>query len=334
MRSARQPAPWLLELGVLGVATGCAVAAVAAQGGRWNDRLDLLTHFTLIWFVGGLVALLAALWLPASWRRWAAIGFALAAVVAAAAIMTPDAIQLTEPRGGAVTQKTLKVIEFNAWDRNPETARVAQWLAREKPDVVIIIEGSTFLKDQVAAATGMHLFDGSGAMIFTRQKPIAGWVAWGVRELPGAPTEMTWVDLPGPGGQPFTVMGLHTGWPIPARHAWGQGRNIAEVLKTLDRTSLIMAGDFNSTQWSFRQRAVDSSFALERRDHLMPTWPARLPMLHGFPFPFPLLPIDHAYAGPRWKTVRIVRGPRLGSDHYPLVMSFAWAPPPSTSTRD
>jgi len=333
MRSYRPSALVLLELGLLGVAAACAVAAVAAQGGRWNDRLDLLTHFTLVWLIGGLVTLLVAIWLPSSWRKAAAICLALLAVISTGAIMAPDAIHLAEPRPTPSLQ-TLKVIEFNAWNRNPEAARVAQWLVQENPDVVVIIEGSTFLKDQVVAATGMHAFEGSGALIFTREKPIAEWVAWGVRELPGASTEIAWVDLPGPDGEPFTVVGLHTGWPIPARHAWGQGRNIAEVLKILDRTRLIMVGDFNSTQWSFRQRAVDGSFALERRDHLIPTWPARLPMLGGVPFPVPLLPIDHAYAGPRWKTVKIARGPRLGSDHYPLVMTFALTPAPSTAARD
>ena len=228
------------------------------------------------------------------------------------------------PRPSA--QKTLKVIEFNAWRQNPQAPRIAQWLAQENPDVAVIIEGSGFLKSQIVAATGMHAFEGSGAVIFTRDKPIAVWTAWGARELPGRSTAITWVDLPGPDGQPFTVVGLHAGWPIPARHAWGQGRNIAEVLKILDRTSLIMVGDFNSTQWSFRQRAVDASFALQRRDHLITTWPARLPMLRGAPFPVPLLPIDHVYAGPRWATVRIARGPRMGSDHYPLVTTFAWRP--------
>jgi len=48
MRSHRQFALWLLELGLLGAAAVCGVAALAAQGGRWNDRLDLLTHFALI----------------------------------------------------------------------------------------------------------------------------------------------------------------------------------------------------------------------------------------------------------------------------------------------
>jgi endonuclease/exonuclease/phosphatase (EEP) superfamily protein YafD len=322
-----------LELGVLGVAAACGVAAVAAQGGRWNDRLDLLTHFTLIWFIGGLIALFAALWLPATWRSRTAIGFALAAVVSAAAIMTPDAIHLTEGGGASATEKTLKVIEFNAWGRNPDPSRVAHWIASEDPDVAIIIEGSDSLRNQVIALTGMHAFSGSGALFLTREKPVAEWTAWGARELPGAPTEIAWIDLPAPDGQLFTVVGLHAGWPIPARSAWGQGRNVAEILKILDRRSLIMAGDFNSTQWSFRQRAVDASFALERRDHLIPTWPARLPMAGGAPFPVPLMPIDHIYAGPRWKTVGIARGPRMGSDHYPLVATFAWAPPASKPTR-
>jgi len=309
------------------------VAALAAQGGRWNDRLDLLTHFSLVWLLGGLVTLLATIWLPASRRKAAAIACALVAVISAGAIMAPDAIQLAEPGARPSTQKTLKLIEFNAWGRNPDPRRVAQWLAQEKPDVAVIIEGSNFLKDQVIALSGMHAFEGSGALILTREKPIAEWTAWGARELPGTPTEIAWVDLPGPDGQPFTVAGLHAGWPIPARYAWGQGRNIAEILKILDRTRLIMVGDFNSTQWSFRQRAVDASFALERRDHFIPTWPARLPMLRGLPFPVPLLPIDHVYAGPRWRTVKIVRGPRLGSDHYPLVTTFAWEPPPESARR-
>lgn len=333
MRSHRGLVLWLLEFGLLGVGAACGAAAVGAQGGRWNDRLDLLTHFSLVWLIGGFATFLAALWLAPSWRKTGAIAFALAAVISAGAIMAPDALRLAEPRERHST-KTLKVIEFNAWGRNPDPARVAQWLAQENPDVVVIIEASTFLKSQIVATTGMYAFEGSGALIFTRQKPIAEWTAWGVRELPGASTEITWVDLPGPDGQPFTVVGLHTGWPIPARNAWGQGRNIAVVLKILDRTRLIMAGDFNSTQWSFRQRAVDASFALERRDHFIPTWPARLPALRGAPFPVPLLPIDHVYAGPRWKTVRVARGPWMGSDHYPLVMTFALTPPPSRSARD
>jgi endonuclease/exonuclease/phosphatase (EEP) superfamily protein YafD len=39
-----------------------------------------------------------------------------------------------------------------------------------------------------------------------------------------------------------------------------------------------------------------------------------------------LLPIDHIYAGRAWRTVRLVRGPRVGSEHYPLVIDLALRP--------
>jgi endonuclease/exonuclease/phosphatase (EEP) superfamily protein YafD len=334
MRSLRQLLLWFFELAVLGVAAGCGIAAVASQGGRWNDRLDLLTHFTPVWLAGGVVSLLVALWWRPSLRKFTAIGFALAAVISAGAIMAPDLIRRIQPHAPPSTQRNLKVIEFNAWKMNDDPARVAQWLAQENPDVAVIIEPTSALQKQIVGATGMHMFEGSGALIFTREKPVAERVAWDARELPGAPTELTWVDLPGPDGRPFSVMGVHTGWPIPARQAWGQGRKMAAVLQTLDRTRVIFVGDFNSTQWSFRQRAVDASFAIERRDHAILTWPARLPMARSWPFPVPFLSIDHAYAGPYWKTVRIARGPRMGSDHYPLVMTFAWSPPTRRAARD
>ena len=39
--------------------------------------------------------------------------------------------------------------------------------------------------------------------------------------------------------------------------------------------------------------------------------------------PFPFLPIDHVYAGRDWRTVRVQRGPRLDSDHYPVIVRLA-----------
>lgn len=41
------------------------------------------------------------------------------------------------------------------------------------------------------------------------------------------------------------------------------------------------------------------------------------------PTPFPMLPIDHVYAGKGWRAVSVTRGPRLGSDHYPMVVVLA-----------
>ncbi|MGH7012300.1 MAG: hypothetical protein ACREEX_15810, partial [Caulobacteraceae bacterium] len=41
---------------------------------------------------------------------------------------------------------------------------------------------------------------------------------------------------------------------------------------------------------------------------------------HRLSSPFPFLPIDQVYAGDSWKTVSVKLGPRLGSDHLPVVV--------------
>jgi endonuclease/exonuclease/phosphatase (EEP) superfamily protein YafD len=37
----------------------------------------------------------------------------------------------------------------------------------------------------------------------------------------------------------------------------------------------------------------------------------------------PFLAIDHVYAGRDWATVKVERGPRVGSDHFPVVLTLA-----------
>jgi endonuclease/exonuclease/phosphatase (EEP) superfamily protein YafD len=78
---------------------------------------------------------------------------------------------------------------------------------------------------------------------------------------------------------------------------------------------LILTGDFNSAPWSFTLRRFDRRVGLRRRTRALATWPTR-----RFAMPFPFLAIDHVYAGSDWKTVSVRRGPRLGSDHFPVVV--------------
>ena len=76
-------------------------------------------------------------------------------------------------------------------------------------------------------------------------------------------------------------------------------------------------GDFNATPWSFTLQRLDHEFGLIRRDRALFSWPI-WPHL-----PAPFLPIDHVYAGDGWATVKVERGPKLGSDHYPVILTLA-----------
>jgi endonuclease/exonuclease/phosphatase (EEP) superfamily protein YafD len=121
---------------------------------------------------------------------------------------------------------------------------------------------------------------------------------------------------------PYVVVGLHLTWPVPPRPHHIQSRRVAERLAAYERSTLIVAGDFNASPWSFALRRQDARFGIPRLTRALATWPVSRTQW-GFTVPFPLLPIDHIYAGPAWRLVSLSRGPRLGSDHLPLVAVLA-----------
>jgi endonuclease/exonuclease/phosphatase (EEP) superfamily protein YafD len=121
---------------------------------------------------------------------------------------------------------------------------------------------------------------------------------------------------------PFTVIGVHNAWPTDPDQPY-QERRLAEVIASSGpKDRMIVTGDFNSAPWSFARRRWDKAFGIPRRERAIASWPAqtykRLKWL-GAPF----LPIDHVYAGPGWATVSVRRGPRLSSDHYPVIVTLA-----------
>ena len=83
----------------------------------------------------------------------------------------------------------------------------------------------------------------------------------------------------------------------------------------------LVAGDLNVTPWStaFGRMARTGSLAdvsLGRGIH--PTWFSR--------FPFMGLPIDHVLVNPGFRAAEVEVLPSIGSDHFPLLASLAFAP--------
>src|SRR5207237_4023905 len=111
-----------------------------------------------------------------------------------------------------------------------------------------------------------------GSLVAAHDKVITGQLAWHARNLPGRTVALTWVTLPGFDGRPYAVLGVHAGWPIPSRYARGRATWLAAVLDREDRRRAIVAGDFNSTEWSFREQQADRLIGLERRDRAIATW--------------------------------------------------------------
>ena len=311
------------------IAIASMAAAILCLGGAVSDRLDVLTHFAPLYLVGGIVALLICLACGPPLGR-PTLACALIAIVVCGLIVAPDALAwrpASRPRPG---ETPLKLIQFNLWEHNIDPAGTVRWIEDQDADIVVVEEAQNAGGRVASALAGRYPFSTScdpprpcSTMILSKVRPEAS----GGLLSPGMASRLAgaWASF-GKGAARFTVVGAHHGWPIPAGVQQGQSRRLAKVLDGFERPSLIVAGDFNSTPWSFAMRRQDARFGLQRRTHAMPTWPARRTRYWALASPFAFLPIDHVYAGAAWRTVSVTRGPRLGSDHFPVVVVLARGP--------
>lgn len=316
-RHALAVAALLLALGALG-------GALLAQGGRVSPVLDVLAHLAPLYLLVASIAAAPAVFAPRSFRAGLLL-LSTAAIVSTGWLMLPEALR--RPRldvPSAEPTGALRVVQFNAWGRNAKAEEAVAWILRQDPDVVVVQEAGR-LRDRLIAA-GFHASCLScGAVVFSRTEPLERYAEpkrdGGQRSLLSSSKLRTAAGV-------FTVVGIHRHWPVRFAKQASQTADLRSYLATLPKDRLILAGDFNSTPWSFARQREDREFGLVRRTIGLPTWPAEKVSHNRLPAPFPYMPIDHIYAGPGWVTVSVERGPRLGSDHYPVTVTLIPGSPP------
>ena len=298
---------------VLPLGAVSAAAAIIAQGGRFSAHLDVLTHFAPVYLAGGAVTLVAAIF---AHRRLLPALLGAAAVIASLALMLPEFLRAQTAAIAPGAPGQIKLIQFNvARDSQGLEQRLA-WLAAEDPDILVVEDSRAIFQTAVTQRLGRQMACGKTCEVAIFTRTPAARIEAPRRGRKGLGPAITIAHLAGPQGD-FPVVGVHYGWPTDVEgHAENSAR-LLQLMKDQPRERAILVGDFNSTPWSFSRRREDAALGMERRTHALPTWPAN--GLFGLAF----LPIDHVYAGSAWDTVSITRGPRLGSDHYPVVAVLA-----------
>jgi len=295
--------------------------ALAGLGGWANDQLDVLNQFAPLWLGLGLFSLVLSLTFPRGGQRAIAAGVALVAVIASLAQIAPEFLPTRPLASKSDKTQPLKIVQFNLWESNGAPSETSKWLLAQKADVVLVEEAGgkaePILKDLFkaypyrASCRGRHWCD---TWIFSR---------WPLKSRHGFYEDGTdlsgvWGVVAHPTGD-FTVAATHFAWPIPAGRWQAQSRMLVAELSRFPRKDLIVAGDFNSTPWSFGLRRQDRALKLGRVTHGLPTWPSG-PFTRVMDAPFAFMAIDQVYAGDGWKAVEVERGPVLGSDHRPVVV--------------
>lgn len=307
---------WRDALGAMGFVSAfiAATGAGLGWGGDFDWRLDVLTHFAPIYAGVGLLAALAGVAAGRPWRPPSVL-LGVVAMLCAGGLMWPEYARYVEPAAAPAAAGRIKIVQFNAFKRNIDLDRVAAWIAAQDADIVTLQEARHDLRDALVKRMGYQVAGSKEHVMILSRRPRLRMVR---PPLDASPLTYVNATYPSESG-PFEVMTTHLDWPLYDTHP-RQLTDLASVVARRPRERMILTGDFNSTPWSFGLRRADAALGLIRRDRALFSFPTHI---DRWDQPPPVLPIDHVYAGPGWRTVSIERGPDLGSDHYPLVVILA-----------
>lgn len=291
-------------LSVLGLALPLVSHVLAASDGTVAWLIDLAAHWQ--WVFVALLVISTALASVLD-RRWAVLLLTVPLPWVTASGPAP----MGDGSGPVFSVATANVLLTNS-DARP----LMRWLARTRPDVVVLLEASPEYVDALAALEGYPFREAivrrdPFSMVLLARHPLLD--AKPVRDADGIGRLEATVQWR---GSIVDVVALHPAPPLsPHYHA---ARN--RMLRLIAEQSLasgrptVVAGDLNATPWSSAFSGL-AARGLRRASGLRPSWPADLRGVLG-------VPIDHVLVSPQWARLGNTVGPDIGSDHFPVVVGL------------
>lgn len=249
----------------------------------------------------------------------------------------------------SVSGTPLKVISFNMWGSNPPQEDIVDWLLTQDADVVLLQEITPdWVDNQVPELLDSYPYQFSQTTDIRR---------WGLGVLSRhEPLTFAYIDLENDGsgthqrltfdydGTTIAVYNVHLHKPLggtdhirlPIKQAFvdqftrydssGRDSQVRELLAVLidEPHPFIVAGDFNLTEFAALYRPLAATMYDSYRiggSGFGATWPVakRAGLPSWLP---PMVRIDYIWHSAAFKTVTSERGPRLGSDHLPLIATL------------
>jgi endonuclease/exonuclease/phosphatase (EEP) superfamily protein YafD len=311
------------------IVSGLGLLTLVGFWGRRGWILDITSHFRVQYLALLLLASIGFLGLGQVWGAAAAFGLA---VLNGAAIL-PRFISLAH---AASNGPSYRLLLSNVLKSNRSYHYLQELVAAEKPDLVVLIEADQAWID---ALTGLRQ-DYPYWQVASRED------AYGIAVLSRQPFESAEVDHLGSAEVPTVVVRLYlanhndrlltvvaTHPPPPKGAALSAKRNdqlqaLAHFVRQQSE-AVILCGDLNLSPWSpyFPDLLRDSGLADSGRGFgIQPTWPVDNYLLRT--------PIDHCLVSTPISVRRRRLGPRIGSDHLPVILDFSLAgsPPHLAST--
>jgi len=289
--------------------------AAGFLGGIWWG-FDLAAHFR-VQYAALMVPLVAVL--VGSGRRRTALVAGLALLVNLALIAPVYLTSPAEPEGPA----RLEILSFNVTASNPQRSAVIDYLARSEADIIFLHESSTDWEDALSRSDLPY-------RVVVAREPGS---AFGTLALVGDDTVANVVALGDFGqlsievvanldGREIRVLGSHPLSPVSSTRAKARDQQLRTMGRWAARQSVpvVVTGDFNASTWSrgFSLVTKDADLVNSQKGYgIQASWPAGRPLF--------AIPIDHLVHSPELTTVDRHIGESLGSDHFALFVTVAWA---------
>ncbi|MCS6761764.1 MAG: endonuclease/exonuclease/phosphatase family protein [Candidatus Devosia symbiotica] len=324
----------LLQTIRLCLVSGAFLAASLSIAGLFGFAmpvLDLLNHAQILLFPTTLVGLaIVALALRGALRSVAVI-YAFVGFATSANVIVPEFVAALRARLVAPTTQTVKMMTHNLFGLNYDMAQVVAAFRSEDTDIIVLQEyfgeqtsdlHSRLLKDYpyfVRCRGGKRANLGLYSRIPFEQVqdhacPDNAYVM--------NRTGHILVRFTVPGDKPFSVLTTHMDWPLPVARQREQLAALSAVVADIEGP-LIVAGDFNSTPWSYALRDFVASNGLVRETVNLVTYPMRFFYFDAWRDMIPFLPLDHVMTRGGVVVYELHAGHRTASDHLPVVFSFS-----------
>tara|TARA_R110002020_G_scaffold18686_16_gene64865 strand:- start:2771 stop:3754 length:984 start_codon:yes stop_codon:yes gene_type:complete len=323
----RQTIRFCLVLGALLAAS----LAIAALFGFAIPVLDLLNHGQILLFPATLASLAIVTLLLRGYRRDVAIIYVFMGVAASASVMVPEFVAGLQSRPAGTASGTVTVMTHNLFGRNYEMAQVTAAIQAEDPDIIVLQE---YFGEQ---ATGLHPLLLEDYPFFVRCQGgkranlgLYSRLPFDQVEDGSCPNNAYVTDRTGHvlarfntgGDKSFSLLTTHMDWPLPVER---QRDQLANLSSTLDGIAgpLIVAGDFNSTPWSYTLRNFVARNGLVRETANLVTYPMRFFYFGAWRDAIPFLPLDHVMVRGGVVVHELHAGRRTASDHLPVVFTVS-----------
>lgn len=301
----------LLQLAAIGALAGLVAGAKPSL----HPAADSFAHFRLHFAFVLILALapLAVFWFR-GWMCWTAIALCAVTVLGVRSVWFSGPPETTPAA-------EMRLVQFNLSFRNQHMRDVMAYIAETDPDFVTLQEVTESHQAYLDLASATHPyrrvcpFPRIGAVVILSKHPAIEADSGCEREL-----GLTWLRAETPKG-PVTVASLHLHWPWP----FDQHRQIDRVAPMLAelKMPLIIGGDFNAAPWSHAVERVAEAARAEPVPGLRATIRVKpYPRLPAVP-----IPIDHVLVSDELCGLAARTGPRLGSDHSPVIVDIGWFEP-------